>query len=215
MKIFIKLLVLLTLHISCKNKKTILIKPDTTPTITDNSPTISLTKFANDTLINLYNASVVLPKNWRLANDDTLLKIGDATARYRFHNKKDKLIYLEYGLGTRGNPAEPNILSSRFRKGYIALNADTSDILFTDNPRVAVLRKQSSYQFSTENISNYKAVYFRPKSTGNGYIGIYIDSIGEIAGNIPDWVMFAEALDKEESREFEKVFRSLIIKGLH
>jgi hypothetical protein len=36
--------------------------------------------FSNDTLLNLYQLSLILPKGWRMANDDTLPKLLDATA---------------------------------------------------------------------------------------------------------------------------------------
>src|SRR5829696_1244899 len=75
--------------------------------------------FNKDTLLNLYELSLIAPKGWRFANDDTLGNVADATARYRFHNRNEKLIHLAYGLGTIGNPAEPNVQSFRFRKGYM------------------------------------------------------------------------------------------------
>ncbi|HRG83641.1 MAG TPA: cyclin family protein, partial [Chitinophagaceae bacterium] len=73
------------------------------------------TVFDKDTQFVLYSGEITLPKGWRVANDDTILQVADATSRYRFHNKNGKLIFLQYGLGTIGNPSEPNVQSAIFR----------------------------------------------------------------------------------------------------
>ena len=136
----------------------------------------------------------------------------NSVSRLETYEKCACMHFLQYGLGTIGNPAEPNVLSNRFRKGYIKNNADTSDIIFTDNPVLNKIRRKSNYNFSSKTISTFQATFFKPKHSGNGFIGIYIDSIGQIAGNIADLVLYAESFDHIESKELEKMFQSLVIK---
>jgi hypothetical protein len=171
--------------------------------------------FPADTLIALEALTIVLPKGWRLANDDTLMRMTNSTAEARFHNKNGKLVRLQYGLGTFGNPAEPGVVSAYFRKGYIKFNADTSGIMFTDDPRLRAIRGKSNYHFSQGRVSELPATFFRPKRIGTGYTGVYVDSIGEIAGNIADLVLYAEHLDSIENAELERVLRTLVIKGIN
>ncbi len=211
MKVSVFIILIIAFFTTCKsNRKYSTPTSSGTIDIHENKP--SFAPFSKDTQLVLYSGLITLPKGWRLANDDTLLKTGDATSRYRFHNRNGKLVFLQYGLGTIGNPAEPNVLSNRFRKGYIKNNADTSDIIFTDNPVLNKIRRKSNYNFSSKTISTFQATFFKPKHSGNGFIGIYIDSIGQIAGNIADLVLYAESFDHIESKELEKMFQSLVIK---
>lgn len=168
-------------------------------------------RFSRDTLFKLYAGQITLPKGWRLAKDDTLPKAADATARYRFQTSADKLIHLDYGLGASGNPTEPNVQPARFRKGYVLNGADTAGIIFSDNPKLAKIRRESGYLYSNATVSGFKAVYFRPKVVGKGYTGYYIDSIGLIARNLADLVMYGNGLDSMETAELERVSRSLIL----
>lgn len=175
----------------------------------------SLLVFQTGTQINLQAMSIVVPKGWRPANDDTMPKPRNSTTSSRFHNINGKIVYLEYGLSTMyHNPAEPNVFPASFRKGFIKNNADTSDVMFTDDPRLPEIRKKSPYLFSHKNISSFSATFFRPKVLGKGYTGVYVDSIGEIAGNIAVLVMYAEDLDQAESRELQSMLRTLSIKGI-
>lgn len=171
-------------------------------------------QFNKDTLFSLNNISIIFPKGWRLANDDTLSTVCDATARYRFHNNSKKLIYLQYGLGTIGNPAEPKVQSSRFRKGYIQNGADTSGITFTDNQKLAAIREISGYIFNNEVVSGFQALFYKPRKYGAGYTGLYIDSIGTIADNIADFTFYAQNLDSAETNELIRVILSFKIKPL-
>lgn len=171
--------------------------------------------FPRDTVLNLYEASLRLPKGWRLAKNDTLPVVGDATARYRFHNSHGKLIYFQYGLGTIGNPAEPDVQSSRFRKGYLENGADTSEIIFTDNPKLVAIRQRSGHKFTEEEVSGFQALVYQPKRTGKGFTGIYIDSVGAIAGNIAGLTLYAQDLDSAETTELFMVIRSLKMKPFH
>jgi hypothetical protein len=170
------------------------------------------TTFSKDTQLILYSGEITLPKGWRIAIEDTMSEVGDATSRYRFHNRNGKLIFLQYGLSTIGNPSEPHVQSVIFRRGYVSNNTDTSVIMFTDNPHLLEIRKKSNYLYSNRYISGFEATFFRPRNIGEGYTGIYIDSIGHIARNIVDLVFYSEDLDSLESEEFEKVSQSLIIK---
>lgn len=169
--------------------------------------------FGKDTLIQLYEGSfITIPNGWRFANDDTLEKFLDATARFRFHNKSGKLIFIEHGLGTSGNLAEQNVLSFRFRKGYLEHSLDTSGIFFTDNPLLSNMRAKSKYKFSSEEISGFSATLYQPKIAGTGYSGLYIDSIGEIAENIVDFTIYACDLDSVENVELFKVIKTIRLK---
>jgi hypothetical protein len=168
--------------------------------------------FRKDTLVNLYELSITLPKGWRFANDDTLVTLPDATARYRFHNSSGKLIFLQYGLGTIGNPAEPNVQSFRFRKGYVENKADTSDFIFTDNAKLAAIRDKSGHTYTTESISGFQALLYQPKKSSVGYTGLYIDSIGVIGGNIADFTFYAKDLNTVESEELSRVMHSIKLK---
>lgn len=199
--------------IACNNKP---VTPVTQATESNAKTADSSTaRFSRDTLFKLYAGQITLPKGWRLAKDDTLPKAADATARYRFQTSADKLIHLDYGLGTSGNPSEPNVQSARFRKGYVLNGADTAGIIFSDNPKLAKIRRESSYLYTSATVSGFKAVYFRPKVMGKGFTGYYIDSIGLIAGNLADLVMYGNGLDSTETAELEKVSRSLIIDQFH
>jgi hypothetical protein len=177
-----------------------------------NQTNIPLAVFSKDTQLDLYSASITIPKGWRRTIDDTLVTVGDATVRYRFHNKKGILVFLQYGLSTIGNPAETSVVPARFRKGYIRNSLDTSEIIFTDNPGLNKIRENSKYTFFSRNIGTFQATIFDPKRTGNGYTGMYIDSIGEVAGNIADLVLYAENLDSLENIELEKVIGTLVLK---
>lgn len=172
-------------------------------------------QFSKDSVLKLYKLSLTLPKGWRIANDDTLSKLGDATTRYRFHNSSGKLIHLQYGLGTIGNPAEPKVQSFRFRKGYVKNKADTSDIIFTDNQKLTAIRGKTGYTYTEEQISGFQALFYNPQTPGTGYTGLYIDSIGQIAGNIADFTFYAKDLDSAESKEILRVVRSLKINSFN
>ncbi|MGZ8538405.1 MAG: hypothetical protein ACXWV9_09105 [Flavisolibacter sp.] len=171
--------------------------------------------FNNDTLMNLYHLSLTLPKGWRMANDDTLTKVLNSTSLYRFHNANGKLIHLQYGLDTYCNPSEPNVQSVRFRKGYVENKADTSDIIFTDNPTLTAIRDKSSYTYTRERISGFDALFYKPKKDGAGYTGLYIDSIGEIAGNIADFTFYAKDLDSVEIKQLIGIIKSFKINPLN
>lgn len=210
MRVFFFLLLLVLIIIACRNSTSDskAVQADTILPAEKNLKT----PFSKDTQLVLYNAAITLPEGWRTIKDDNLYKIGDATARFRFLNKSGKIIRLDYGLSTSGNPAEPDVQPAIFRKGYLHNKADTAGIIFTDNPRLSEIRAKRNYLFSSGRLSGFSATFFRPKLTGSGYTGIYIDSIGEVADNIADLVFYADGLDSLENLEFEKVSRSLKIK---
>ncbi|MFL5741480.1 MAG: hypothetical protein ACJ75B_14745 [Flavisolibacter sp.] len=213
MRAFLPVVLSIVVFASCKNSYTPTESNTSYKMDTDHHMHHSFTLFSKDTQLNICDGFIMVPKGWRLENkDDDSPRVADATARYRFHNADNKIIYLEYGLGAGINPAEPDVLSSRFRKGYIANKIDTSDIIFSDNPGLARRRWKSKYFFSLENISNFQADFFRPKHIGKGYTGFYIDSIGQVAGNIASLAFYAEDLNGAESKELENVARSLLIK---
>ena len=211
MKLLHYTILVISFFASCKNSSTNLESPRP-DTLNVNNIESAFASFEKDTLLTIYAGIITLPKGWRLAKEDSLPIAGDATVRYRFHNKTGKLIFLQYGLNTIGNPSELKVRSAIFRRGYVENNADTSDILFSDNPRLIKIRKKSNYLYSSETISTFQATFFKPKKYGNGYIGIYIDSVGQIAGNIADMVLYADGLDSVEVEEFKKISRGLIIK---
>src|SRR6185295_11646717 len=111
-----------------------------------------------------------------------------------------------------GNPAEPDVESARRRKGYIKLSLDTSGITFSDNPKLIENRKESGYHFTVDSVLTFQAIFFTPKQVGKGFTGIYIDSIGQIAGNLADLVLYSENLNGLENAEIEKIVRSLVLK---
>jgi hypothetical protein len=51
----------------------------------------------HDTLLEYSSFSIVVPKNWKMPNDDTLNMIADMTARFRIHLPNDKFVYIEHG----------------------------------------------------------------------------------------------------------------------
>jgi hypothetical protein len=122
--------------------------------------------FSNDTLINLYLISLTIPKAWKLANDDTLPKVPDATIRFRLHNRNGKLVYIEHGFSTNSDISEPNVMPARFRVGYQRNQTGTSDIIFSDNPRLTELRKQWAYSYTFEEIDGHRAKHSNQKNLG-------------------------------------------------
>ena len=167
------------------------------------------TSFLKDTQLELYEASIQIPKGWKQLSDETYPKIADATARYRFRNKNGKMIILEYGLSANGNPVEPSVIPARLRERYIRFNVDTTNIMFDDNPELAEIRKRGTYNFSVMNISNFEATFYQPNQNESGFTGISIDSIGEIADNLAGLTFYAKDLDLLESQELIKVIKSL------
>ena len=166
--------------------------------------------FLTDTILDLYQATIMVPKGWqRLIDDDSVPKIADATPRYRFYNGNKKLVKLEYGLSSIIYPAEPFVVSPRWRRLYIQFKVDTSNIMFSDNPELIQLRKKRPYTYSILNISGFEAMYYRPKQIGYGLTGIFIDSIGHIGHNIAGLNFYANDLDSLETREMTKVIMSL------
>jgi hypothetical protein len=167
------------------------------------------TSFLKDTQLELDEASIQIPKGWKQLSDESYPQIADATSRYRFRNKNGKMIILEYGLSAIGNPAEPSVIPARWRERYIRFRVDTAKTMFDDNPELAEIRKRGPYTFSILNVSNFRATYYQPKQNGNGFIGISIDSIGEIADNLAGLTFYAKDLDSLETQEMIKVIKSL------
>ena len=165
--------------------------------------------FLKDSQINLCFATFHIPKGWRLANDDTLTKVADRTCRVRIHNESGKLIYVENGFGTNGDQSEPNVMPARFRSGYIRNNADTSDIMFSDDPRLPKVRKKSPYKWTYETIAGYKVKIFHPKEPGNWYFGIYIDSVGYERDDVAEFSLYTRDLNSREFEELKRVIRTL------
>jgi hypothetical protein len=171
-----------------------------------------LVVFPKDTQLRYQDVHITLPAGWGQGVHD-LQAMKDATFRYQYHNKNGKPVYLEYGLGTRGNPAEPYVAPANRRPGYMRHDADTSGLVFTDDRRLPEMRRKSDYIFHTERVSSLRATFFRPKQIGKGYTGIFIDSIGHAGLNIADLVIYTADLDGLEIEELMKVIKSLVIKG--
>jgi hypothetical protein len=165
--------------------------------------------FLKDTHLELYEASIEIPQGWKQLNTDTFPQVADATSRYRFYNRKDKLVILDYGLSAIGNPAEPYVIPGRWRERYIRFKVDTANTIFDDNPELAEIRKRGPYNFSILNVSNFQATYYQPKPNEKGFIGISIDSIGEIADNPAGLTFYAKDLDSVETQEMINVIKSL------
>jgi hypothetical protein len=165
--------------------------------------------FVKDTLFELYDGTVQIPKGWAELKDNSPTKIADATSHYRFYNSNGKLIILDCGLSAVGSPAEPYVLPALWRQRYIRFKSDTTKIMFDDNPELADVRKTGPYDFSFLNISNFRATFYQPKQKENGFTGIYIDSIGEIASNPAGLTFYARDLDFLEIQELIKVIKSL------
>jgi hypothetical protein len=170
--------------------------------------------FLKDSQVNLCFATFHIPKGWRLANDDTLTKVADRTCRVRIHNASGKLIYVENGFGTNGDPSEPHVMPARFRAAYIRNKVDTSDIMFADDPRLPKFRKKSPYRWTYDTIAGYKVKIFYPKEKGNYYFGIYIDSVGNDRDDVAEFSLYTSDLNSQEFEELKKVIRTLRIKPM-
>lgn len=168
--------------------------------------------FAKDTQLHLYLTTLTVPKGWRFALDDTLPKVADATFRIRLHNKSGKLIYIEHGLSTNGDRSEPEVVPASMRAGYLRNRIDTAGVVFSDDPRLPDMRRRLGYKFSFEPIGGYRAKLFEPGRVGLGYSGVYIDSVGFVAGNVAEFSLYAENLDRFENAELKSVIRTLVLR---
>ena len=153
----------------------------------------------------------MLPKGWSLVVDPSEVIVADATSRYNFHNRNGKPVKLEYGLGAR-NPMEKDVVSARFRNAFIKDQVDTSRIVFDDNPKLILLRKQGKFDISLLEVSGFNALVYEPKHFNNDISGIYIDSIGNVADNIAQLVLFGKNLDSLENLEIKQISSTLKLK---
>jgi hypothetical protein len=80
---------------------------------------------------------------------------------------------------------------------------------------LTTIRDNSSYIYTKERISGFDALFYKPKKAGAGYTGLYIDSIGEFAGNIVDFTFYAKDLDSVEIKQLMGIIKSFKITPLN
>ena len=167
--------------------------------------------FKKDTLLNLYKVSLIIPKGWRFANDDTLWKTATYTFRIRLHNRSGRLVHIEHGLQTIGNIIQPNVLPAWLRPSYIKSQEDTSQILFSDDSKLSEIRKDLPYEFFFESISGCNAMLFLPKN-GSGYSGVYFDNAPVSNFEGAEFLLYAENLSDLENDELIRIIRTIVLK---
>jgi hypothetical protein len=171
--------------------------------------------FTKDTLLDFGCFSIEAPMGWRKANDDTLLKSPDATFRVRLPNKKNKLVYFEHGLSGYDPSSYFYVLPLAKREIYKSRQLDTTCVIFSDDPHLYIQLKNKIQKTHSEQISGHIAKVFEPVKFGVGYSGVYIDSVGQIAGNTASFSAYAENFDKLESQELLKVIRTITLRPCH
>jgi hypothetical protein len=152
------------------------------PTTSGNNNHIDTLIFQNDTLLSFVSFTIKVPSGWRNANDDTIPKLTDATSRHRLHNRNNKLINIETGLGTW-------------------------DITYATSTDPEIYRR--SYQ----KLSGFKALIFEPCCNKKGYHGVFIDSVGQIAGYAAGLCIYSKDLNTAENSELKEVINTIKIKA--
>ncbi len=198
--------------LSCERKQ----KPQMEVVVTQN-PTGSIAVderpvFTKDTVVDLPGVVMTVPMGWRRANDDTIPQPGDATWRFRLHNQNNKLIYFVRGLGGYDKSTDFYVVRLAKRDFYIIHGIDTANVVFSDDPHLFTTLKNKIQKTHSELISGYLAKVFEPVKFGIGYSGVYIDSIGDIAGNIATFTAYSENLDELEHLELLNAIRTIKLK---
>jgi len=207
--------ILYVFFLSCKEKpKPILEKTNVRNNI-DSIQIVEGPLFTKDTLLDYSCFSIIVPMGWRKANDDTVEKVTDATFRVRLHNKNNKLIYFEHGLGGGDPSSDFYVEPIAKREVYKSRQLDTTYVIFSDDPQLYIKLKNKVHKTHGERISGHIAKFFEPVKFGVGYSGVYIDSVDDIAGNRVNFSAYAENLDKLESQELLKAIRTMTLKSCH
>ncbi len=148
---------------------------------------------------------IKVPKTWKKFEAP-----GIDSRVYGIITHKGDSVYNSYGINSRKFDDQVQVFSYEQIAKYDSLGLDTTYLVYSKEPKLD--ENQGTFlneYYYYDTISNFRAKFRIPKKTGEGFIGISIDSLNNKGDRL---VIFAEDVDNESQTKLIEAFKTIKIR---